>query len=240
MENQTVNPEYLVILLAICSFIISASVLIVLYFQKQYLLIKKMRRMYLDLGEDEREKLSFEIHHESAAATVRLESYIKQADMAEESKNELFRIVSEMKYNIALINDRIFPGNIEGIPFEASLMDISSLCGNCEFKLHYHSELLDHLSRIVKTHIYRIIQEICMNAVRHSFPEFIEISIEDTGMSVIEIEIVYNSNHAEAIRTMPNSRGKKILKERLLRMGGEHRVKKNGNIIIESIKLHGN
>lgn len=233
------NVEFLFLLLIISVFIICSSILIILYFLKQRLLLKKMRRMYLDLGEEEREKLSFELHDQVALSTVKLEALVSQVDLDFEQKSSLRDAIAELKFNISRINDGIYPAAIEDIKYENLIRELLNFFATTEITLHYQSIRIDALSKILKVHLYRIIQEILINAVRHSQAKFIELIFNDLEGSGVEIEILYNGEiHESASRK--GSRGKRILKERLYRLGGSISINAEDGLIIETIRVYGN
>ncbi len=237
MEEMALEIDFLVIIVLFISIIISSIFLIVIYFRKQRQLIKKMRHLYLDVGEAERERLSFELHDQVAISTSVLESELTKSNIQDSLKERLLGLVSEMKFNISKINDGIYPAITEETQFKNTLEDLSRIFPSTEIALSYQSVYIDSCPQLSKVHIYRIIQEICVNAIKHSGAEFIEITIQDLEYPKAEIEIVYNCTKPVS-HSIAGSRGKKIVKERMKRLNATWHSSNRGDIKVETISLY--
>ena len=191
-----------------------------------------MEEEYIKFHEEERKRLAADIHDITVQNLVYLlhkievvSNYIDKDPI--EAKLELNIVKKTLKDTIKdtrnLISD-LRPMSFDDLGFTSTLTDFfNDFEFRYQVKLHYEiDEPIDHLSESILIHLFRIIQEFCINTVKHSQAQNIYVTLhcKETGISLSLKDDGKGCNLNEVKQN--KHFGLHLIKERIVVLGGTY------------------
>ena len=235
MFQKELNPELLFLTLPIAAMGI-VGILFFLGNRKRSLIVqKKLKSKFLFEIENEKIKISRELHDVVAPFTMPLKEMIKNnANLDEQNKNNWLQEVDKFEHYLSNINETIFPPELlEGDLFEA-LIKLKNRFYNVNTKIEVHSAINGDISKSNSIQIFRIIQESLINAIKYSGSEYINIVNTQKGNDLICF-LSYETQEKISINKTGTllRRGHKIILQRLELLSGKYEVTIADNIKTE-------
>lgn len=238
MDSSFPLIGFLITALCICGFAGLVLVVAMGYTQRQFAIMRRMRRWYLDRIEKDREEISMELHDRVAAGSLQLEqAIVRHLEQSSDAQRELSDLLSELKMDIARSNERLFPYSLKKSTLEGAIGDLAVLLGMDYCHVTNESKVSHKVEGIELLHLYRVIQEIMVNAHKYAKPSFMDVTIWDPEAGALEVNITYAPTGEAAKRAGKFSRGRVIIQERLKRIQAKHWVERDGQSIHEHILL---
>lgn len=154
---------------------------------------KELLRASIQSQEAERKRIASDLHDSVGALLSATKMYLKQigigsAENLPDIKKESLGLVDETIQNVRHISHNLLPPALERFGLGAALEDLAEKInhsGTINFEMHY-----DERSRLeLETEIglYRIIQELCNNTIKHADAKNIQLLLErtDTAFQII-------------------------------------------------------
>lgn len=235
MFQKELNPELLFLTIPIAAMGI-VGILFFLGNRKRSLNVqKKLKSKFLFEIENEKIKISRELHDVVAPFTLPLKEMIKtNSSLDEINKNNWLQEVDKFEQYLSNINETIFPPELlEGDLFEA-LNKLKNRLYNGNTKIEIHSVIAEDISRSNSIQIFRIIQESLINAIKYSGSEFINIVNTQKGKDLICF-LSYETQEKSGVNKKVTMlrRGHKIILQRLELLSGKYEVTIADNIKTE-------
>lgn len=232
MFQNLINPE---ILLLSCSVIIVVFVgltFVVTQRKRSLAIQRKLKSKFLFETENEKIRISRELHDAVAPFTLPLKEFIvNNGTFNSENKNNWLQEVNKFETYLTQINENIFPPELlEGNLFEA-LQKLKQRLSTQSTKIEIHSDIYDIITKSNSVQVYRIIQESLINAIKHSGTPFISVinSQKEKDLTcLISYEFYQENKEIEINKTQ--RRGQKIIKHRLELLSAIHQTRFVDNI----------
>lgn len=235
MFQKELNPELLFLTIPIAAMGI-VGILFFLGNRKRSLNVqKKLKSKFLFEIENEKIKISRELHDVVAPFTLPLKEMIKNNGSLDEiNKNIWLQEVDKFEHYLSNINETIFPPELlEGDLFEA-LNKLKNRLYHVNTKIELHSVISEDISRSNSIQIFRIIQESLINAIKYSGSEYINIVNTQKGKDLICF-LSYETQEKSGVQKKGRMlrRGHKIILQRLELLSGKYEVTVVDNIKTE-------
>ena len=231
------NLTYEILLLATPLGILTITGFMLIYYhRKRSLKIqKKLKVKFLDEIENEKIRISRELHDAVSPFTLPLKEFIKNnGQFNERNQENWLEQISKFENYLSNINETIFPPELlEGDLFEA-LNKMKNRLYKETTKIEVHTEVSGIISKFKSIHIFRIIQESLINAVKHSGSQFINIVNTQKGndlISLLSYEVIIAKDELKTTNNL--RRGHKIIVQRLELLSGKYEVQIENNIKTE-------
>jgi signal transduction histidine kinase len=214
--------------------------------EKKEQLLKEFVNKVIDAQEEERKRISRELHDELGQFFAYLKMRIKTVEESN-SLNETKKIFSELKENLLkevnLIHDmakNLRPSILDEMGLSKAIefyLNDFVAANNIDYSFNTFNIEQRRFDSHIETSIYRVVQEAVLNVVKHSKAKFLKVFlewnngilrgiIEDDGIGIEENQ---KNNSGFGIYSM---------KERITLLGGNLEInsdKENGTIIIFSV-----
>ncbi|WP_171832046.1 sensor histidine kinase [Oceanispirochaeta sp. M1] len=134
----------------------------------------------LDILEKDRNIISYELHDDLAQKLAQISQFFNHPDFEEESFALLKKYSEESIQQVRLVSNRLKTPALSKLnvqdSYEQLFSDYKILTGiNLDYKIIGMKNLQMAESRVI--HIFRIVQELLNNAIKHSQSEQVQISI---------------------------------------------------------------
>jgi signal transduction histidine kinase len=146
----------------------------------------KAAKKIIDAEERERTKIGKDFHDLTGQKFSGLSSYLENQDFPEPATKEIaLRMLEEIRQAVREMSHRMNRAWVERFTLEES---ISGLCADCikmaSLNLEFHApQKFPDMARETKIHLFRIVQELLANAMKHA------------RTSKITLEISFDSTH---------------------------------------------
>jgi two-component system, NarL family, sensor kinase len=193
-----------------------------------------MRSNFYENLEQEKLKISRELHDSLGAFLVPLKGIVSQNGIVDASKQEFWQNhITQFENYISGINENIYPSEM----LENNLGDaLNSLSNNfnftqCQLIVARFPDI--YLKGNTGIHIYRIVQETLVNIIKHADPDFITISHQLDG-HLLQINVSYQPNlKLSQDQIKKNGRGKNHISQRIDILKGEYDYIQDEEIVFE-------
>lgn len=221
-------------ILIFISFFLGA-VFIYLNYRRSILIQKKIKSNYLFQIENEKIKISRELHDAIAPFTLPLKEFIKKRGFitSEDEINWLDEIAAFETY-LTNINESIFPSELLDGNLNVALQILTQKLCTENRKIVLHTEFSSKISNQHSIQIFRIIQESLINAIKYSKSSIYNLLCTQNEFDLIctvsyEIDEKNNSdNNGNSYR-----RGRKIMSQRLELLSAKYELSVVQNIKTE-------
>lgn len=212
---------YLMLLLAFGLFIL----FLLFYFSylRQVRMLLAMRSNLIEIGENEKLKISRELHDSLGAFLVPLKGFVSQNGKIDDS-NQLFwqQHITQFEHYISGINENIYPSELLENNLGEALNSLANTFAYSNCKLIVARFPNVYLKASAGIHVYRIIQETLVNVIKHAKPDFITISHNIEGDSV-QINVSYQPSLSDSSKSESKAgRGKTNILHRLKILNAKH------------------
>lgn len=193
-----------------------------------------MRSNFYENLEQEKLKISRELHDSLGAFLVPLKGIVSQNGIVDASKQEFWQNhITQFENYISGINENIYPSEM----LENNLGDaLNSLPNNFNFTQYQLivARFPDiYLKGNIGIHIYRIVQETLVNIIKHADPDFITISHQLDG-HLLQINVSYQPNlKLSQDQIKKNGRGRTHISQRIDILKGEYDYIQDEEIVFE-------
>ena len=178
---------------------------------------RKIRKTYLDQLEEQFHLASMELHDRMSTSALDLErKIINNNSLDQPSKLEMVDALSNLRRDISIANESIYPRSLMSDSFEGTLEDFTSQLLQVNSEIEMSSDFIEDLDNMEKVHLFRVIQEVLLNAYKYEQASNISIYVNDGKKSII-VNLLYKS--------IPN----------LAHHGGQH-IKKGSHVIQSRLK----
>ncbi|MCB1177060.1 MAG: hypothetical protein KDK36_05720, partial [Leptospiraceae bacterium] len=192
--------------------------------------IEELYSMLLKSQERERENISRDLHDSVGqtilAAKLNLMAFWKDPDLPEEKFQYALSLIDNTSQELREIYTNLYPSVLNELGIEAAVRSlIRGMFGDTiSVELNYHIERkLPHELDIT---IYRILQEICSNAVKHSGATSFYLNIIEQGKEIILTAI---DNGKGISNSRSKGFGLQNMKRRVEDLGGEIELESKKN-----------
>lgn len=185
----------------------------------------------LDIQEEERQRIARELHDSSLQNLTHLVHKVELSSMFIDqdpirAKLELATITKNLKLVIDEIRNTIFnlrPMSFDDLGFKETVERLlNNLSESTDINITYEIDEVKSNNSISLMILYRIIQESCSNAIKHSSCSELKITLvnkkDEVQVTIADNGIGFDMD--EMIRTKENHFGLKIMKERISLLGG--------------------
>jgi signal transduction histidine kinase len=175
--------------------------------------------------EEERRAIASEIHDTLGGFLVPLKQMIHDgASFESKDVRELWiDLIEKYQNEMTFTNSKIYPVVLQESDLYESLESLSSTFTSSTCFVGITIEERIPLTEICSIHIFRIIQESIVNAVKHSVPTYIQVMVTSDNHEALNIVLMYPSNEIKGTQRISKTghRGQRILTERLSFVGGK-------------------
>lgn len=156
--------------------------------------LRELSRKILSTQEDERRKISRELHDEASQALMALKISLNllQKDLPEEvgSFNQnlqgAIELTDETMEKIRILAHGLRPPELDAIGLDPVLEDYCyEFANRTKIDVVYHGNELPHLSDEVSICFYRVLQEALTNVLKHAQATHVHVDLQFTGDQVV-------------------------------------------------------
>lgn len=234
MVRKLFITDYFYFLVPMLAGVCVLLILCYLFYHRQLKIIVKLRTNFMDLLENEKLKISRELHDSMGPFLVPLKGFVKQSDHFVSADRVFWNDhISRFENHIGGLNERLYPSELLENNVGDALNGISSnfMFSDTKFIVAKFPEL--YLKGNSGIHIYRIIQESVLNIIKHVQPEFITISYHLSDR-VLQINVSYQSDITLFNKTVTKGRrGQSIINQRLELLKSNYELVLDENLVFE-------
>jgi PAS domain S-box-containing protein len=183
--------------------------------------LRELSRKILATQEDERRKISRELHDEASQALMALKISLDllQKDLPEEASTlsqnlqESIELTDETMEKIRVLAQGLRPPELDAIGLDPVLEDYcEEFTKRTKLKVVYLGSELPDLSDEVSICFYRVLQEALTNVVKHAQATHVQVSVQFTGdQIVLAVQDDGRGFNYSPERPLPNNKGIGIL-----------------------------
>lgn len=216
MVDNSFVSDYFFFLIPVTTGVCILVFLFYFAYLRHYKNLRVLRFRAFENLENEKLKISRELHDSLGAFLVPLKGFVSQNGKIDGSNQQFWQQhITQFEHYISGINENIYPSELLENNLGEALNSLASTFAyaNCKLIVARFPNL--YLNANNGIHIYRIIQETLVNVIKHAKPDFITISHNIEGESV-QINVSYqpspfDSSESESKR----GRGKTNITHRL-------------------------
>ncbi|MEO6682373.1 MAG: ATP-binding protein [Ginsengibacter sp.] len=182
----------LFVLLVLLTFFI---ITITRYQRKKRSLLEQNLRNDFYILDKERERISYDLHDDLGSSLsvikLRLQMLAKNLKGNAPAIQELEKIIDDLMIKIKRISQNLMPRILQRQGLDAALKEFAEIAGeSAGIKIHYGYSI-DAPDQEMSLHIYRIVQELINNIVKHSKATRVSLTVVEIG-NQIELSITDN------------------------------------------------
>ena len=203
---------------------IACSVLLYFLYLKRSKNAKENRSDFFLELEEERRAIASEIHDSLGVFLVPLKQMIQEGGSFQDKKAKQIwlKVIDQYESNMTFTNSKIYPAELQEKNLYDSLESLSITFSSSSCSVAVTIENRIEVTEIACIHVFRIVQETIVNAVKHCTPTYIQVVVSSDAPESLTIMIMYPSNEIKESKrnTKSGGRGQRILSERLAFVGG--------------------
>jgi signal transduction histidine kinase len=212
--------------------------------RKQQLLKINKERAFKEI-QNERLRISAEIHDISSSSTLRMKNILENSNNVEDVNfilNNLIESINTLNHEISFATEKIFP---RGLIFQNWNSAVKELCDFLARFTHIDC-IMDNqivLNEFTAHESYRILQEHLTNIIKHVNPKYIQIIVYEIKQ-IAHVEIIYpnqlkitDSNKKPNLKFANSGKGLYFLSLRYKAINAKTSYSKKDLIITETIKF---
>lgn len=211
------------------------SLLIYINFRRSVRIQKKLKSNFLYQIENEKIKISRELHDSIMPLTLPIKEFIrKRGCFTDENEKEWLKEISNFEIYLSKINESIFPSELLEGDLIVAIQKLVTRLGSENKIVEIQSHLQSIISKADSIQIFRIIQETLVNAIKYSGSNFFNILISQEG-SNLNCSIIYDftANGKSNNTNVSFRRGQKIIIQRLELLSGKYELIDDQNVKTE-------
>ena len=224
MDLNTETSSLFSVYLILTIILIVGAIFLYSYYLNGVKNANKVRNEFFRELEDERRSIASEIHDTLGGFLVPLKQMIYESGSFEstEMREHWNKLIEKYQTDMTFSNSKIYPVELEENDLYKSLEALSTTFSSktCFIEVTIDEKIT--LTPLECIHIYRIIQESIVNAVKHCVPTYIQVLVTSDGARLLSIALMYPSNETTGAQRVSKKgrRGQRILSERLSFVGG--------------------
>lgn len=235
MLQKIFEPYILLFAIPILLSFLVGSLFIYINYQRSVKIHKKLKSNFLYQIENEKIKISRELHDSITPFTLPLKEFIgRRGCFTDDNENRWIKEINNFESHLSKINESIFPSELlEGDLIEAIQKLVARLSSENKI-FEIQSDLHSNISNANSIQIFRIIQETLINAIKYSGSKYFNILISQDGSSLY-CSIIYEfiDTGKSDYTFAPFKRGQKIITQRLELLSGKYELIKDNNVKTE-------
>jgi len=223
MLLKAFDPSVLLLAIPIIICFLIGGIFIYINYRRNVKIQKKLKTNFLFQIENEKIKISRELHDAVTPFTLPLKELIKKrGHFTDDNATEWLNQIHNFESYLSAINERIFPTELlEGDLFEA-LQKLAEKLYSENNKIEIHNDVHLTISKANSIQIFRIVQESLINAIKYANSSFINIIITQKENDLICFLSYEVNNEMIHNKPKPFRRGHKIIKQRLELLSAKH------------------
>ena len=199
-------------------------------------------KRYIEGLENERKRLAKDLHDGVCSDLLGVIMQIKRNEVSEEEKNHAVDLLENIRTGVRAISHELMPPSFQFTDLDEMLYGyFIKTEEQTGIHINYYSDSdkgWKHIPHKIGYEIYRIIQELLSNIVKHSNINDIEINMTQK-CDILNLKISYNDKWDEN-HNKNNGIGMRTIDDRLKTIGGTYSVcKENGIMIIINVNMLG-
>lgn len=238
MAGNYLNINPLLFSIPIMLFIVAFVLLLYYTYARSVRLQHQLRNRYLTNLEEERKRISRELHDTMSVFTISLKNNIYQeACFSDIKKQEWTAQIIHFESNITDLNELLYPTEIIHGNLYSALDRLSSLLHKSGKQVSIYNTSQLTLSTKNTIHLYRILQESIINIFKHTENKQVILSLQEED-NMLNAVLSYPSSSAPSnYEHKETRRGQQILQERLSLVNGTRSIHWEEGIIFERFKF---
>ncbi len=238
MENNLFVNNYLFFLIPV----ISCVFLMVLVFYFSYLRhirnLRVLRFRAFENLENEKLRITRELHDSLGAFLIPLKGFINSNGQFDSSNADFWnQHVSNFETYISSMNENLYPSELLDNNLGQALNGLSSSLNysNCKLIIAHFPDL--NLKGSANIHVFRIIQETLINAIKHAKPDYISVThLLNQDSFVIAISYQPSENSGNNIQGKLG-RGHANIEHRLSLLNANYRIIIDEDVVFEKFNF---
>ena len=239
MAGNYLNINPLLFSIPIMLFIVAFVLLLYYTYTRSVRLQHQLRNRYLTNLEEERKRISRELHDTMSVFSISFKNYIHQHQAIAASEKEAWQEqIINFEKNIQDINELLYPIELKhGSLFSAldRLCLILQKSGKTVMIINKCYNI--HIPNQSIIHIYRILQESIVNIFKHTENSRISLSLFEENNELNAIISYHSEEKINTNRYDKNRRGQLILQERLDLINGSRSIAWEEDVVFEKFKF---
>jgi len=235
MFQKTFESFFLLMVIPIVICFLAGFAFIYFNYKRSIRNQKKIKSHYFDQIENEKIKISRELHDAIAPFTFPLKEFIKKRGyITIEDEMTWLKEIGAFENYLTNINDTIFPSELLDGNLKVALQIMTQKLCTEKRKIVLHTDFSIKISNQYSIQIFRIVQENLINAIKYSGSTLYNLLCTQNEYDLIctinyEIDVKNNTVHND------NSyrRGRKIMSQRLELLSGKYDLSVDQNIKTE-------
>jgi signal transduction histidine kinase len=235
MLQKTFESYILLFSVPILISFLLGSLLVYINFCRNVRIQKKLKSNFLYQIENEKIKISRELHDSIMPLTLPLKEFIrKRGSFTDENEKEWLSEINNFEVYLSKINDNIFPSELLDGDLIVAIQKLVSRLTSENKIFEIQSNLDSSISKANSIQIFRIIQETLINAIKYSGSNYFNILINQEG-NCLNCSIIYEfMESGKSDDTIVSfKRGQKIITQRLELLSGKYELIKDHNVKTE-------
>ena len=216
------------------SFFLGAFFIFINY-RRSIVIQKKIKSNYLNQIENEKIKISRELHDAIAPFTLPLKEFIKKKGIiTNEDEITWLNEIGAFETYLTNINEKIFPSELLDGNLNVALQKMTQKLCSENRVIILHTDFNTNISNQDSIQIFRIIQECLINAIKYSESQFYNLLCTQNDFDLI-CTVSYEIREKNKFEHNGNSyrRGIKIMSQRLELMSAKYELSSDKNIKTE-------
>ncbi len=157
---------------------------------------KKIEELYAELiklQETERQKIARELHDSVGqtilAAKLNLNAYYNSKKNSQEKFHRAIELIDQTSQELREIYSNLYPSVLKELGLETALYSLIKNMFSENIKVHWEYKIYKEPKEEIKLAIYRVIQEVCTNIIKHSKAKQVKFHFFSTGRKIfIEVD----------------------------------------------------
>jgi signal transduction histidine kinase len=235
MLQKTFESYILLFAIPIIFGFLIGSAFVFINYRRSVIIHKKQKNHFLFIIENEKIKISRELHDAIAPFTLPLKEFIKKRGcISIEEEKVWLNEINRFEDYLTKINEKIFPSELLDGNLKVALQVMTQKLCTKNRKIILHTEFSTKISNQHSIQIFRIIQESLINAIKYSQSPFYNLLFTQNELDLIctvnyEIDAKNNTDHNDN----SHRRGRKIMSQRLELLSGKYDLSVDQNIKTE-------
>lgn len=238
MSNKFYVNDFFEFFIIITIGIFTLLLFFFLFYQRQAKLLCKIRSNFINNIENEKLRITRELHDSLGAFLIPLKGFINSHGQFDSSNADFWnQHVSNFETYISGMNENLYPSELLDNNLGQALNGLSSSLNysNCKLIIAHFPDL--NLKGSANIHVFRIIQETLINAIKHAKPDFISVThLLNQDSFVIAISYQPPENSGNNIQGK-SGRGHANIEHRLALLNANYRMIIDEDVVFEKFNF---
>jgi two-component system NarL family sensor kinase len=234
MVGNSFVSDYIFFLIPVTTGVCILVFLFYFTYLRHYKNLRVLRFRAFENLENEKLKISRELHDSLGAFLVPLKGFMNRNGQFDSTNVDFWtKHVSDFENYIGNVNENLYPSELLDNNLGEALNGISNNFNfiQCQLIITRFPDI--YLKGNSGIHIYRIIQETLVNIIKHANPDFIRVS-HQFNEQLLQINVLYQPNLKQSLdQIKKGGRGKTNILQRIEILKGRYDCKKDEEIVFE-------